>query len=76
MYTCSIYGILDLDPFASLDYVIQGLSRLMHFALTNAEPHKIAGIVRNVVIQRDPIKVLSNHLVPMFYVKFGLYKHV
>ena len=65
VYNCGIYnGILDLDPFAPLGEVTQGLSKLMHKAATNAftntmgngplvDLYKIVGMMRSVVIQGD-----------------------
>ena len=43
VYSCGVYnGMLDLDPFAPLDEVTQGLSKSLHKAATNAFPHTTA----------------------------------
>ena len=43
VYSCGVYdGMLDLDPFAPLDELTQGLSSSLHKAATNAFPHTTA----------------------------------
>ena len=43
VYSCAVYNeMLDLDPFAPLDEVTQGLSKWLHKAATNAFPHTMA----------------------------------
>ena len=40
VYSSGVYnGMLDLDPFAPLDEVTQGLSKLLYKAATNVFPH-------------------------------------
>ena len=40
-------GMLDLDPFASLEEVSQGLSKSLHYAATNAFLHST---IRNALV--------------------------
>ena len=43
MYSCGVYnGMLDLDPFAPLEELTQGLSNSLHKAAANAFPHTTA----------------------------------
>ena len=43
VYICGVYyGMLDLDHFALLDEVTQGLSKSLHKAATNTFPHTAA----------------------------------
>ena len=43
VYGCGIYnGMLDLDPFAPLEELTQGLSKSLHKAATKAFPHTTA----------------------------------
>ena len=43
LYSCGVYdGMLDLDPFAPLDEVTQGLPKSLHKAAKNAFPNTMA----------------------------------
>ena len=59
--------MINLDSFASLEEVTQGLSKSLHYAATNGfpdttvgnvcpcvvEPHKVVGIMRNFTVQGE-----------------------
>ena len=54
MYSCGVYnGMLDLDPFVSLEEITHGLSKSLHKAATNAFSHstgnapKLGRVIQN-----------------------------
>ena len=54
VHTCGIYNImLYLDPFALLKEAIQGCSKLLHKAATNAFPHTVGNAPEPVIIENS-----------------------
>ena len=54
VHTCGIYNtMLYSDPFALLKEAIQGCSKLLHKAVTNAFPHTVGNAPEPVIIENS-----------------------
>ena len=64
MYSLGVHNdMVDLDPFASLEDVTQGLSTSLHFVATNSFAHTIVGNIPNVVDSHKLVGMMRNVMI-------------